>query len=128
MSGKVNSAMGYLIFLSDGYNPNKKSKCCILTWKSCKIKRVVTSTFDAETIALELGLEEAIVIKDQLIKMTNLDAELIKIEAFVDCRDTYEAVISHKQDSEHQLADVLTKRGVASEALVRTLNDGRFFR
>ena len=138
LSGKVNSAMGYLIFLSDGYNPNKNSKCCILTWKSCKVKRVVTSTFDAETIALELGLEEAIVIKDQLIKMTNLDERLIKIEAFVDCRDTYEAVISHKQfpkgsrlaslevaklkemletgqvdriswlDSEHQLADVLT--------------------
>ena len=47
----------------------------------CKVKRVVTSTYDAETIALELGLEESIIIKDQLIKMTGLSAELILIEA-----------------------------------------------
>ena len=53
LSGKINSAMGYLIFLSDGYTPNEHSRCCILTWKSCKVKRVVTSTYDAETISLE---------------------------------------------------------------------------
>ena len=96
LSGKINSAMGYLIFLSDGYTPNEHSRCCILTWKSCKVKRVVTSTYDAETISLELGLEEAIVLKDQLVKMTGFSTDLIEIEAFVDCKDTYEAVISNK--------------------------------
>ena len=158
LSGKVNSAMGYFIFLSDGYSPNTKAKCCILAWKACKVKRVVTSTYDAETIALELGLEEAIVIKNQLIKMTGLDENLIRIEAFVDCKDTYEAIISHKQfpkgsrlasievakikemlelkqvyrvswvDTEHQLADILTKRGVGAEPILKTLVQGRFFR
>ena len=97
LSGKVHSAMGYLIFLSDGYVPNESSKCCILAWKSCKVKRVGTSTYDAETISLELGLEEAIVIKDQLVKMTGFDTNLINIEAFVDCKDTYEAIISNKK-------------------------------
>ena len=156
--GKVHSAMGYLIFLSDGYVPNESSKCCILAWKSWKVKRVVTSTYDAETISLELGLEEAIVVKDQLVKMTGFDKNLINIEAFVDCKDTYEAIISNKKfpkgsrlaslevakikemlemkqiqriswvDTSHQMADVLTKRGVGVETLVNTINSGRFYK
>ena len=70
---------------------------CLLTWKSCKVKRVVSSTYDAETIALKLGLEEALVIKNQLETLTGLRNELIRVEAFVDCKDTYEAIISNKQ-------------------------------
>ena len=77
--------------------PNRNSRCCLLTWKSCKVKRVVSSTYDAETIALELGLEEALVIKNQLETLTGLRNELIRVEAFVDCKDTYEAIISNKQ-------------------------------
>ena len=76
---------------------NESSKCCILAWKSCKVKRVVTSTYDAETISLEFGLKEEIVIKDQIVKMTGFDTNLINIEAFVDCKDTYEAIISNKK-------------------------------
>ena len=132
------------------------NSCQTLSWKSCKVKRVVSSTYDAETIALELGLEEAIIIKDQLIKMTGLSQELILIEAFVDCKDTYEAIIANKQfpkgsrlaaleiakikemletekvyriswiDTTQQLADILTKRGVAADPLLRTLNTGSF--
>ena len=158
LTGKVHSAMGYLIFLSEGYTPNKSSNCCVLAWKSCKVKRVVTSTYDAETISLELGLEEAIVIKDQLIKLTGFDEDLIRVEAYVDCRDTYEAIISNKKfpkgsrlasievakvkemleekrvhqvnwvDTAHQMADVLTKRGVGSETLVKTINEGKFYK
>ena len=158
LPGKIQSAMGYLVFLSDGYIPNKQTKCCILQWKSCKVKRVVTSTYDAETIALELGLEEALIIKDQIMKMTGFGEELIKVEAFVDCRDTFEAIMSNKQfpkgsrlaiievakikemldqkkvdriswvDTAHQLADVLTKKGVDVEPLVETISSGKFFK
>ena len=158
LSGKVHSAMGYLIFLSDGYLPNQSIRCCVLTWKSCKVKRVVTSTYDAETISLELGLEEAIVLRDQLMKLTGFSEELIRIEAFVDCRDTFEAIMSNKKfpkgsrlasievakikemienkqvskvswvDTDHQMADVLTKRGVGAEVLVNTIEDGRFYK
>ena len=150
--------MGYLIFLSEGYTPNRSSNCCVLTWKSCKVKRVVTSTYDAETISLELGLEEAIVIKEQLIKLTGFEEDLIRVEAYVDCRDTYEAIMSNKQfpkgsrlasievakikemlekkqihqvswiDTAHQMADILTKRGVGSETLVNTINNGSFYK
>ena len=45
---------------------------------------MVTSTYYAETISLELGLEEAIVIKEQLIKLTGFNEDLIRIEAYVD--------------------------------------------
>ena len=158
LPGKIQSAMGYLVFLSEGYEPNRESRCCMLTWKSCKVKRVVTSTYDAETISLELGLEEALVIKNQLETMTGLGEDLIQIEAFIDCKDTYEAIVSNKKfpkgsrlaslevakikemiernqihrvtwiDTSHQLADILTKRGVAAESLVKTMNDGRFYR
>ena len=158
LPGKIQSAMGYLVFLSDGYIPNKQTKCCILQWKSCKVKPVVTSTYDAETIALELGLEEALIIKDQIMKMTGFGEELMKVEAFVDCRDTFEAIMSNKQfpkgsrlamievakikemldqkkvdgiswvDTAHQLADVLTKKGVDVEPLVETISSGKFFK
>ena len=158
LPGKVHSAMGYLILLSEGYTPNVSSRCCVLSWKACKIKRIVTSTYDAETIALELGLEEAIVIKDQILKMTCFSENLIEIEGFVNCKDTYEAIISNKQfpkgsclasleiakikemvekkqiqrvnwvDTSHQLADILTKRGVVSEPIIKTLNNGSFYR
>ena len=58
---------------------------------------MVTSTSDAEKILLELGLEEALIIKDQIMKTTGLGEELIKVEGFVDCCDTFEAVMSNKQ-------------------------------
>ena len=106
LPGKINSAMGYLVFLSDGYIPNKRTKCCILQWKACKVKRVMTSTYDAETISLELGLEEALIIKDQIRKMTGFGEELIKVEAFVDCRDTFEG----NSTSNHPGPDTLMSR------------------
>ena len=119
---------------------------------------MVTSTYDAETIALELALEEAIVIREQLLTMTCLSEDLVEIEAFVDCRDTYEAIVSNKQfpkgsrlasleiakikemleqkkierinwvDTAHQLVDILTKKGVVPDPLVKTLNSGRFYK
>ena len=89
--------MGYSILLSEDYTPNVSSRCFVSSWNACKIKRIVNSTYDTETIALELGLEEAIVIIDQILKMTCFSENLIEIESFVDCKDTYEAIISNKQ-------------------------------
>ena len=31
-------------------------------------------------------------------------------------------------DTDHQMADVLTKRGVGAEVLVNTIKDGRFYK
>ena len=93
---KTSSAMGYIILLSEGYKPGQLNKACVLAWKSCKTKRIVASTYDAETLALTGGLEEAIFIRDQMSKLLNFKEDQIKIEAFCDCNDTVEAILANK--------------------------------
>ena len=145
------SGMGYLIFLTIGYQPGRDSPCCLLSWASCKLRRKVTSTLAAETLSLLAALEQAIVICNQIEEVIDRKP---KIEAFIDNNDTYEAVYSLKQEMKGrlridigcikemvaekevesvtwipaslQLADCLTKRGASTKALVRTLNKGCF--
>ena len=151
----VNSAMGYVILLSNGYEFNERSNCCVLAWKSVTIKRVTNSTYESETLALSEAVEEAMVLKDQLIKLTNIPKELIKIESLCDCRDTVAAIYSTKttkggrvqidiariqqlvEEGEvervkwiptvKQIADSLTKEGAAKESLLSTVINARFF-
>ena len=151
-----NSVGAYLIFLSNGFVRGERRKCCILSWRSRKIRRVCKSSTMAETIAMSDALEEADLIRDQILEMTGLQPELIKIEVFVDaknCMDTLEkrtppqasttyrnevAAIRELLDSdkttdatristEIQLADSLTKLGAAETDLLETLNKGKFF-
>ena len=56
----------------------------------------MASTYDAETLALTGGLEEAIFIRDQMSKVLNFKEDQIKIEAFCDCNDTVEAILANK--------------------------------
>ena len=93
---KLSSAMGYIILLTDGFRPGDRARVNVLSWKSCKTKRIVASTYDAETLALTTAMEEAIFIKEQIIKMVGLKEHDIKIEAFSDCNDTVEAVMANK--------------------------------
>ena len=93
---KTSSAMGYIIMLTDGFRPGNRAKVNVLSWKSCKTKRIVASTYDAETLALTTALEEAIFIRDQISKMVGLKEKDIRIEAFSDCNDTVEAVLANK--------------------------------
>ena len=156
LPGKVHSAMGYIIMLSNGYNPGSRSKCCVLQWKAVKVSRVSTSTYEAETLALLAALEDAIMLKLKLTQITGFPENLIKIEAFCDCNDTVEAIRSTKQNNksvlvqadiakikqlverkqvntinwiptQHQLADCLTKRGAATTAIKQTVVKGKFF-
>ena len=153
---KTSSSLGYLIFLSNGFEPGRRSKCCILTWKSLKIKRTVVSTFEAECLAVAEALEEALVLKDQIMKITGVPKDMLLIECFCDCNDAVAAFYSSKQNqrggrvqidsakiremlerkeveniqwisTDLQLADVLTKRGVAKSPLLNTLEEGKFF-
>ena len=110
---------------------------------------------DAPPPALKEALEEALVIKDQLIKITNFPKELIKIESLCDCRDTVAAIYSTKTKklgktqidiaaiqqmvdcgevervkwipTVKQIADSLTKEGAAKESLLSTIINARFF-
>ena len=93
---KISSAMGYVIFLSEGYRFRERTGCNVLSWKSCKTRRIVASTYDAETLALSTALEEAIFIKHQVVKMLGIGEEDILIEAFCDCNDTVAAIVANK--------------------------------
>ena len=59
------SAAGIIIFLSNGYRPREKRDCCVLSWRSSKVRRVVSSSYNAKVLALSEGLEEAIVGHDR---------------------------------------------------------------
>ena len=80
----VSSAMGILIFMSNGCRPHQKRDCCILSWRSSKVRRVISSSYDAEVLALSEGLEEALVMRKLLLDMTQIEPESLAIEAFCD--------------------------------------------
>ena len=92
MPDKVSSPLGIVIFISDGYVIKEKSLCSVIHWKSGKIKRVVSGIYDAEILALSEGLENAIVIRKQLLAMTGFPKERIEIEAFCDNLGAVQAV------------------------------------
>ena len=127
-----------------------------LAWKSTKIKRVVSSTHEAESLALAEGLEEAVVLKDQIVRMTGVPENLVLIEAFVDNMDAVASFNSTKQcqkggriqidaakiremlenreihsiqavSTMAQIADSMTKVGAPTAHLINTLSEGRFF-
>ena len=92
MPDGVSSAMGILIFLSNGYRPHQKRDCCILSWRSSKVRRVVSSSYDTEVLALLEGLEEALVMRKLLLDMTQIEPESLEIKAFCNNEDTIKAL------------------------------------
>ena len=93
---KISSAMGHVILLSEGFKPGHRTNCNVLSWKSCKTRRIVASTYDAETLALSAALEEAIFIKTQMTTMLGIGKDDIMIEAYCDCNDTVAAITANK--------------------------------
>ena len=99
-------------------------------------------------------MEQAIVIRHQISEILNKNPKAIKIEAFIDNNDAYEAIYSTKQmmkgrlridigaikemienkeveavawiPAKYQLADCLTKRGASTRSLLQTINTGMF--
>ena len=93
-------------------------------------------------------------MRHQITEILNKSPQFIKIEAFIDNKDAYEAIYSTKQilsgrlridigaikemvdnkeiesvswiPASHQLADCLTKRGASTKTLLETLNTGMF--
>lgn len=142
------STEGYLVFLV-----GQNGRCCLLSWKSCRIKRVVCSTLAAETMALGTGLDDAYFLGRILSELGVCAPNGPKIEAFVDSRSLVENIRSTKSvnkkklridiaairemlergelnslkwvDSKSQLADVLTKRGVSNMNLRKVIISGR---
>ena len=147
----TSSGQGHIIFI------NNNDKCCPISWTSNKIKRKVSSSLSAETLALHDALDEAVYI-NAIISETLFDTNKgqLKIIAKTDNQSLVDNLNSTKQVSEKrlrinmaeirrmreqdevlsinwietkaQLADVLTKRGVDPQPLLDTLQNGTFIR
>ena len=84
LPGRTDSAFGFAVFLSDGYNPTERRTCAPLFWHCAKINRVVTSTYVTEAIALKYAREIAINFKDMLKEITIMPEKLLVIQVFCD--------------------------------------------
>ena len=78
-----------LYFLFDSNN-----NCCLLTWHSNKIKRVVRSNLGAEGLSLCNGLEDAIQHRALLKELLNVNNFDLRILAFVDNKNLVESIYS----------------------------------
>lgn len=144
------SARGYLVFLSNGVEAN------LISWSSKKVKRVVHSTFGAETLACVDGSAAAIHVRQLLSEMLYDDAKskVVPIQGYIDSKQLYDNINSTKQceDKKMQLdiaelqeslelndissidwvptggmlADCLTKKGASSDSLCCIVERGRF--
>ena len=143
------SAMGYYISLA-----NNNLDSSPLHWKSCIIDKVAEDIKTAETLAFEKALDDAIHLSNLLTEIYTGKSTLnsIPILAKTDSKSLLESIYSTKKvkrktmrvvissiqqhlqnriltDVKHviskeNLADVFTKQGVATDAIVNTLKYG----
>lgn len=147
MPDGVSSCFGYVVLLV-----GENGKCCVISWKANKIKRVCRSTLASETMALVEGLEECLYLKSLLIEIGvfHKNSEII---AYVDNLGLQTALYSTKLvddkqtridvaaiqqmlstnrvsqvlwcPTQKQLANVLTKRGASSKLILDVFASGR---
>ena len=94
MDNKVNSARGYIVLLCDG------EKACLVTWNANKITRVVTSTLEAETLALRDGIRHAELIRTMICMVKyngECDKGVLPIIGFTDSDQLWKSVHSSKR-------------------------------
>ena len=93
---KVSSTRGHLVFLSVGEN------VCLLSWISNKVRRRVSSTLSAETLALNDALDDAVYLKLLISKIyhNNVREGKIPILAYIDNKSLDESLRSTKQVQE----------------------------
>lgn len=144
---QISSAGGYVILLI-----GSNEMCCVLSWSSCKIKRVVKSTSAAEALTLLEGVEEAVCLQALLSEILSDSLLKVPIKAYIDSKNIHSAIHStktvsekrlrldiaalkqmlHRKDTEEvswiesskQLADCLSKKGASSSKLVNILKTG----
>lgn len=144
------SAGGYLILLV-----GVDYRCCPLDWSATKIKRVVHSTLAAEALAMLESMDNAIYLANLINEMykNEYNDNKIPIEVYTDNQSLKDNLQSTKQVSEKrlriniaeireqiesksiskiewipsrlQMADGLTKKGVAVDSLLNIFNKGK---
>ena len=147
----VSSAQGHVIFLT-----GQEQRSCPLSWTSNKIKRKVSSTLAAETLAMHDALDEAIYLGSLIseIYCNSYAVNKIPITVYTDNRSLHQNIHSTKQVHEKrlriniaeiqrmlasgevhviewvpsnlQLADCLTKRGADPDSLLEAFATGQF--
>ena len=65
-----------------------------LLWYVNKVKRVCSSSTEAETLTLSSGVDQAIYIREVLEELLGLDERQMKVKVVVDSRDTYDTIHS----------------------------------
>ena len=137
---------GYVVFLVDC-----DGKAALIDWKSHKIRRVVRSTLAAETLAMSDAVDAAMLVVSTWEELTG-KSNGMEVEAITDCNSLFDNVNSTKlctekrlridiamlkqmqerkeiilrwTESENQLADVLTKKGVSPLNLSRVITSGQ---
>ena len=153
---KIESAYGWIVFIGEGYQPGQHNVAMPLDWSSGKLHRIVTSTYEAEAIALTNATEEAIQLKMEIINLVGCNPELVEIQVFCDCHDVIASIFSTKDicksvrvrsdigrmkqilerkeievlawiPTEKQLADAMTKASAVKTPLSYTLQKGQFY-
>ena len=136
----------HIVFLHDGKN------ACPIAWRSSRIRRIARSTLAAETLAFADGCDTATFIKHLAVEM-GMTRPDIPICGKTDSKSLFDAsntttLISDRRlrveisllremqekdelnvvwiKKEFQLADVMTKLGAPSNALMSALQKGRF--
>ena len=143
LSDGVSSTCGVLVFLVNRFG------VCPISWRSNKIQRVVTSTLAAETLALQVGINEAIYLRHLMCEM--MPEQDLPIDVYVDNRSVVDAIRSTKLVSDRrlridiaalkqtlecirkviwvpgseQLANCLTKKGASSLDLMEIFRSGK---
>ena len=142
---KVSSCGGQVIVITN----KVKGLSCVVSWRSRKLRRVVSSSTAAEALAVNDALDEAVYVKEVLKELFGGAAVDIPIELYTDSRNLYRSVkgtsmldnprlrgdvaklkesvkngeVSKliKIDGQEMIADCLTKKGANSSKLMNIL-------
>ena len=156
LPNRMDSAYGYIIFLSEGFNPTERRRANVIDWHCGKVDRVTTSTYEAEAIALREATEATLNLKDMIMEITNIPKRLIDIQAFCDNHHVVSSIFSTKDTcksklvikdigrmkqvvdrsditslawvpTNQQIADCFTKATASKVDIISTLRNGCFF-
>ena len=150
MPDKVTSVSGHVIMLCN----SMQNICCVLSWKSKKIKRKVASSLAGEALAMIATIGEIVYIKSILSQIFGTRAETIPVMVVIDAKNLEEAINStslvddkwlvpdiatikealeqgtvtcvRRVASEEMLANCLTKRGAGANNLLQVLHSGEY--
>ena len=91
---------GYFIFLQTTRALTNHGNCCLLAWRSNKIRRIARSTLAAEALAFIEGLDMAFYLKKLLTETLGIDLPLL---CLTDNKSLVESIYSTKSVTDKRL-------------------------